>query len=150
MNSSELAGGAVLIVTGLMFSFASLSGLEIGTAYRMGPGSFPMVLGGLLAVLGLVLVVRSARVSSPPQAAFPWRGVVLTCLGPILFGLTVRGLGLAPTLLLATGLAALASREMTPRRFLLTVGGVTLFCVAVFKFALGLPVVLIGPWLGGV
>ena len=37
------------------------AGYELGTAFRMGPGYFPLVLAGLLAFLGVAIVARRHR-----------------------------------------------------------------------------------------
>ena len=137
-----------MTIIGCAFAISSVRGLEIGTAYRMGPGFFPVVLGGLLAVLGLSQMALAARLGSASVAPIPWRGVFFTCLGPVVFGMTIRGLGLAPALALTTAAAALASPEVGVKRLVLTVTGITLFCLLVFHVGLDLPIVLIGPWLG--
>ena len=49
--------GALFIATGLFFLVQSL-GLEIGTAFRMGPGYFPLVLAIVLIVLGAILLAQ--------------------------------------------------------------------------------------------
>lgn len=149
IDHREFAGGGLMAAIGAGFSIASIQGLEIGTTFRMGPGFFPLVLGLLLVVLGGVIMAGSMRLRSEPFGAFPWRAILLTCLGPVLFGLTVRGLGLLPGTALATAAAALASPEVGATRFVLVVAGLTLFCVLVFRVGLGLPVPMIGPWLGG-
>ena len=46
---------ALFIVFGAFFAIQSL-GLEIGTAFRMGPGYFPLVLAIVLIVLGAITV----------------------------------------------------------------------------------------------
>ena len=48
--------GALLIVFGLFFAFQSLS-MDLGTALRMGPGYFPLVLSGILVLVGIGLFV---------------------------------------------------------------------------------------------
>lgn len=152
IDPRDFIGGAIMALAGAGFLLASLNGLEIGTAFRMGPGYFPMLLGGLLAAIGLILILGSLRAQpagAEPSAPFPWRSVIFICLGPLAFALTVRGAGLVPSLILSSGLAALASPEITPRRLVMTVAGITAFCVLLFHYGLSLPIQLIGPWLGG-
>jgi len=45
--------------------------------------------------------------------------------------------------------SAYSSRRMSLKLALALIVGLTLFCVLVFHVGLGLPVRLIGPWLGG-
>jgi hypothetical protein len=66
---------------------------------------------------------------------------------PILFGLTLRGLGFVPSIFLATLLACFASPRMRPWQALVLAAAVTLFSTLVFSVALGLPFRRFGPWL---
>ena len=45
-------------------------GYSSGTAGKMGPGYFPLLLGGLLAALGAILIARSLVLSGEPVARF--------------------------------------------------------------------------------
>ena len=92
----DMLAGAIFVVLGLLFMTGSL-GLERGTAFRMGPGYFPLVLAGLLVVIGGAIVLRAWREEeiAIQMHAVPWRGLVLILAAPVVFGLTVRGLGRA-------------------------------------------------------
>ncbi len=138
--------GAIFVVFGLFFAVQA-STLEIGTAFRMGPGYFPLVLAIVLVLLGLVILVQAFRVEGEAIGPIAWRGMLFILPAPIFFGLTVRGLGFVPSIFLTALVAAFASRRMTPVLALLLAAGLTLFSVAVFSYALGLPFQRFGPWL---
>ena len=61
--------------SGLMFLAAGMTGTgiaagyRIGTARALGPGYFPVLIGLLLSVLGLVVVIRS--LSTGEEGTFP-------------------------------------------------------------------------------
>ena len=131
---------------GIFFMVQSL-GLEIGTALRMGPGYFPLVLSGILILLALVVLVQAVRFEGEPVGPIAWRGMVFILPAPVLFGLTVRGLGFVPALFVTALIAAFASHRMRPGLALLLAGGLTLFATIVFSYALGLPFRRFGPWL---
>src|SRR5690606_15795292 len=57
-NQQDFWAGVMFTLIGVLFAFFSTS-YEVGTAARMGPGYFPLVLGILLAVLGLIIGWRS-------------------------------------------------------------------------------------------
>jgi hypothetical protein len=138
--------GALFVAAGLFFAIQSLD-LEIGTAFRMGPGYFPIVLSGVLILLGLIIVIQATRVEGEPVGPLAWRGMVLILPAPILFGLTVRGLGFVPAIFVASFIASFASTRMTVVMALVLSVLLTIFSVAVFSYGLGLPFERFGPWL---
>jgi Tripartite tricarboxylate transporter TctB family len=139
--------GALFIALGLFFAIQS-AGLELGTAFRMGPGYFPLVLACVLVLFGLIIVVQSARVEHEGVGPIAWRGLLFILPAPIFFGFTVRGLGFVPALFAAAFIASFASSRMTPLMALVLSAGLTVFSVLVFSYGLGLPFRSFGPWLG--
>jgi hypothetical protein len=137
--------GAVFIGAGLFFTTQAL-GLKLGTAYRMGPGYFPLVLAGLLVLLGIVILAQSFRKEGEPIGPLAWRGMLFILPAPVIFGLTVRGLGFVPALFITAFIACFASHRMTLLGALILSTSVTVFSVAVFSYALGLPFERFGPW----
>jgi hypothetical protein len=145
-NVKDVGAGVIFIAIGLLFGAGALN-LSIGTALRMGPGYFPLVLSGLLVALGLAIVVYGLGHSATGRLVVPWRGLVPILGAPVVFGLTVRGLGLAPALALVALLSAFGSRRMSVWLAVALTVGLTAFCVLVFSLGLGLPLRLFGPWL---
>lgn len=144
----DLIAGLLFIGFGLAFGYASTT-YAIGTALRMGPGYFPLMLSGILVVLGTIILVQSF-VDGPdetPLEGAPWLGLVLLVGALIFFGATVKGLGIAPALFITTFMSAFASKRTG---FL---GAVTIavlivaLCMLIFVFGLGLPLAMVGPWL---
>ena len=142
----DMAAGMLFVAIGLFFLVGALS-LDIGTAFKMGPGYVPLVLSGLLIALGIAIGVKSFATPNEPMGTIPWRGLVLVLAAPAIFGATVRGLGLVAALAIAVFVTTFASRRMTiPLAIGLTLA-LTVFCVLVFSYGLGLPLRLKGPWL---
>ncbi len=144
----DLLASAVFVAIGLVFLVGVL-GLERGTAFRMGPGYFPLVLSGLLILIGAAIAIQALREQETVihMHAVPWRGLVLILAAPVLFGFTVRGLGLLPAIAIVALISAFASRRMKPLLAAAITIVLTLFCVLVFNVGLGLPIRLFGPWL---
>lgn len=138
--------GAIFIALGLFFAYQSFT-LEVGTAFRMGPGYFPLVLALILVLLGIIVLVQATRVEGEPIGPIAWRGMLLILPAPIFFGLTVRGLGFLPSIFFTALIASFASTRMKPLAALLLSAGVTLFSYAVFSKGLNLPFQTFGPWL---
>jgi len=145
-NRKDLLAGLIFIVVAAFFAF-SAQDLDTGTAFRMGPAYFPYVLSGLLAILGLLIIGQGLRHPGTPIGKVPGRGLVLILLAPIVFGLVVRGLGLAPAIAIVALLGAVASRRNTPLGIIGSVVVLTVGCVLIFSYGLGVPVPLVGPWL---
>ena len=146
VNLRDFLAGIVFIAIGALFIVGG-SGLEVGSALRMGPGYFPLALAATLMALGVVITVRSFTGTGAPIGGIPWRGMALIVAAPAVFGLTVRGLGLVAAVALAVLIATFASRRANVRFASLLTLGLTAFCVLVFSYGLGLPLRLAGPWL---
>jgi hypothetical protein len=144
----DILSGLIFLGFGLAFGFAA-TGYEIGTAFRMGPGYFPLLLAGALSLLGGGIIFKgvTAAASGGPIGVVPWRGAVLIIGALVYFGATIRGVGLAPAVFGAGLLSALASRHNGPAAALLLAAALTLFCVLIFHYGLGIAVPLVGPWL---
>ena len=53
---------AGIVFAGVGFTAAVLSlRLDVGTVTRLGPGGFPLLLGSILAILGLAHIVSAVR-----------------------------------------------------------------------------------------
>jgi hypothetical protein len=143
-----LASGLIFVGFGLAFGYAA-SNYPIGTALRMGPGYFPLILSGIMVVLGLVTVVQSltAGPDAEPVGRVPWRGLILLVGALAFFGLTVRGLGLMPALFVTVFMSALASKRTGVMRALVLAAALSAICYVIFIWALGLPLQSFGPWL---
>jgi len=141
--------------TGLIYIFFGSSAIIIardyamGTAIKMGPAYFPTILGGLLILIGVISVIRSFIVAGIPIGAFVLNGLVLVTVSVVAFGFVVRGLGLAIALPLLIIVSAYGSTRFRWRPTLVMAAGLTVFCVFVFLKGLGIPLPIIGPWLGG-
>ncbi|CAK09380.1 tripartite tricarboxylate transporter TctB family protein [Rhizobium johnstonii] len=137
--------GALFVATGAFFAIQSL-GLDLGTAVRMGPGYFPLVLAAVLVLLGAIIFIQALRVEGEPIDPFAWRGMLFILPAPVFFGLTVRGLGFAPSLFLTAFIACFASQKMNVFFAIILSLLLTIFSVGVFSYGLGLPFERFGPW----
>ncbi|ANL67085.1 TctB family tripartite tricarboxylate transporter protein [Rhizobium phaseoli] len=144
-DSTNAICGALFVATGAFFAVQSLS-LDLGTALRMGPGYFPLVLACVLVLLGAIIFIQALRVEGEPVDVFAWRGMLFILPAPVFFGLTVRGLGFAPALFVTAFIACFASRKMNVLFAIILSLLLTIFSVAVFSYGLGLPFERFGPW----
>jgi putative tricarboxylic transport membrane protein len=143
----DLLAGLVFVAFGLVFAVVATS-YEIGSALRMGPGYFPFVLGCLLVLLGGLIAVRGLLAGEGEAiGAIPWQAVGLIIAAVLFFGLTVRGLGLVPSVFVTALMSGFASRRITLVMGLLVTVGLTILCILVFVVALRLRLPLLGPWI---
>ena len=138
--------GAFFILTGLVFGWQSLQ-VELGSWLRIGPGGMPLVLSILLVLLGAIILIAALREVGEPVGVIAWRGIFFITLAPIIFGLTVRGLGFIGAVFITALFACFASFRMKPLYALALSAALTVFSTLVFSYALGLPFERFGPWL---
>ena len=143
----DILAGGIFIVLGLAFATGSLA-YEIGSPLQMGPAYYPLLLGGILAGLGVMVVVKGfVAGESDPIGDVDWRALALVTAALLFFGVTVRGLGLIGALFGASLLGALARSETSIREVLIIAVGLTALCVVIFVFALQLRLPLFGSWI---
>jgi hypothetical protein len=145
----DLTTGICFILIGGFFAVSTLYRLPIGSANSMGPGYFPLLLSGVLILIGLSVVILRV-VSSEKDQSFglvSWRSLILISICPILFALTVNYLGLAPALVLSCFSASMASRRIKLVYAIALTIGLTIFCLAVFIYGLGLPIPIFVGWI---
>ena len=142
-----LAGGLFILIGGA-FVAGSL-GYELGTLLRMGPGAFPLLVGALVAALGLAIVVKGLVAGEVIAfGPIPWRAVAVIVVAVMFFGFTVRGLGFVPTSAVTALLTTLASTRVRPLMAVTVAAGLTVASTLIFVVGLQLRLPLLGPWLG--
>jgi hypothetical protein len=146
-NPKDFWSGVIFIIIGLA---AVIIGRDypMGTAGRMGPAYFPTILGGLLALIGLISVIRAFIRPGEAIEKFAVKEAFMVLLAVVLFGVLVRGAGLAPAVVVLVLLSGYASPDFKWKPFIIVAIGLAIFSVLVFVKGLGLPMPIFGPWLG--
>jgi putative tricarboxylic transport membrane protein len=124
---------------GLFVALYAATHYKLGTAVRMGPGYFPTWVGGLVALLGLVLVVRSLRLSGPRLPRLHLRPTLLVLGASIAFGYLLKPLGLVLASVLLVVVGAAGGHEFRWREVPWLAAALAAFAVAVFVYGLELP-----------
>ena len=134
--------------SGVMFcGFAAVGilaarGYSLGTAGKMGPGYFPLMLGGVLAVLGGILIARSVVLDGEPLPRIHVVPLTVIALAVSLFGLLIEPLGLVVSLAVLTALSAWAGPQFRLTETVALTAVLTAFSIGVFVYALGLPLAI--------
>lgn len=145
----DLLAGAVFVGFGLAFAITS-STYEVGSALRMGPGYFPLVLGSVLVLLGIAIAIKAFVAGEGDDLGpVPWKALVLVVAALLFFGFTVRGLGLVPSLLVTVFLTALAGRNARVIPAAVIAVSLTALSILIFVIVLQLRLPYVGPWLQG-
>lgn len=139
---------------GLLYLFAGAAAFyiardyEMGTAVSMGPGYFPNVLSVLLMSIGAISVGRSFFVQGEPLTGFALSKIIYIVSSVLVFALLAQGAGLAIAVIAVFFVAAIASSFFNWKYSLVIAIGAAVFCSLVFVKGLGIPLPVIGPWLG--
>ena len=100
-SQTDFFAGLMFLLVGLAFAWGAGS-YSVGTGARMGPGYFPMALGVLLAVLGLIVTITALVVETAdgdPLGRIAWKPLIFIISGNLVFGASIGGLpsiGLPP------------------------------------------------------
>ena len=112
--------------------------LTIGNAAKMGPGYFPFVLGGFLAVLGVAILLRSVFWATGSHAwpVLHFKPLALVLSSVVLFGQLLRPLGLIGATLVLVIVCSRASHEFRWKEALLNATVLVLIVLVVFVYLL--------------
>ena len=130
--------------SGLMFcGFAVVGilaarGYSLGAAGKMGPGYFPLLLGGVLALLGVVLIARSIVLDGEPLPRFHVLPLAVIAVAVCLFGALIEPFGLVIALAVLTMLSAWAGPQFRWLEAAALTAVLIVFSIGVFVYALGL------------
>jgi hypothetical protein len=114
-------------------------GYSLGAAGKMGPGYFPLLLGGLLAALGGILIGRSLVLSGEPVPRFHVVPLAVIAAAICLFGVMIEPLGLVLSLAVLTLMSAFAGAQFRLLETVALAAALIVFSVGVFVYALGHP-----------
>ena len=145
-SKRDVLAGVVFVVFGAGFAWGAFA-YPMGTVARIGPGFYPLVVAVLLVILGVAVAIRPSGDQEEDPVAPPWRAIAVIFAAILLFGLTVRGLGLAPSIFIAATLASFASVKTGPLGAVVIGAALTVVSVLIFVVALRLNLPLLGPWL---
>lgn len=123
-SQKDFFSGLMFVAVGSAFAVGAQN-YEVGEAARMGPGYFPIMLGILLALLGLGILVRSLRHGGPdgdPVGAFAWRPLCYIIGANLAFGallvgvpsLGIPALGLIVSIYALVFIASMARPKSNP------------------------------------
>ena len=138
-NPTDFWTGLLFGGFGLFVALYAALNYKLGSAVRMGPGYFPTWIGALVALLGLVLLVRSLRFDGPRLPRVEVRPIVFILGASVAFGYLLKPLGLVIATVLLVIASAFGGHEFRWREAIALAAGLALFSYGVFVYGLGLP-----------
>jgi hypothetical protein len=136
-NKNFLSGLFFLGVGGLGIFMAQ--NYPMGTALRMGPGYFPIVLSGMLILFGIYCFMQGLL--KPEKLPGNWspRALLILPIATLVFGLLMEHAGFIPALIALVFSSAYAGSEFKFIEVVLMAIGLTVGSWALFIWGLGLP-----------
>lgn len=137
----DMIAGVALAAAGAALALYASGTYDLGTLRRMGPGMFPMGLGALLILFGVILFGQSFfREGAMPQ--FRKWSPIFVLAGVAAFALMLDPFGLVPAIVALTVVSSIAEKRIYPVSLLTLCVGLSLLAVVIFRYGLGLPVAL--------
>jgi putative tricarboxylic transport membrane protein len=133
------------ILSGVFFLFVGGVGIfmaqdyPMGSALRMGPGYFPIVLSGMLILFGIYCLIQGLLKPEKLPGNWSTRALVILPLATVVFGLLMEHAGFIPALIALVFISAYAGDEFKFMEVLFMTIGLTIGSWALFIWGLGLP-----------
>ena len=93
-SQKDFFAGLMFTIVGVGFAWGATT-YNVGTGARMGPGYFPLMLGILLAIIGLAVIFGSLvveTVDGEPVGKIAWKPLVFIIGANVIFGILLGGL----------------------------------------------------------
>jgi hypothetical protein len=137
-SPSDFWCGILFIAVGIAFMVLAY-GYRIGTPARMGPGFFPIVLGGILVALGLSLSIPALIRNGEPLPRLGLRPLLTVLVAIVVFALLLQPLGFVLSAVVLVLIGGFADPELRRVESVGLALLLTAFSVAIFVVLLGLP-----------
>jgi hypothetical protein len=146
-NKKDFWGGLLLVFLGAGALFMA-SKYRMGTAFRMGPGYFPVMLSSLLIAVGMILAGMSLKSGEVKLPDFAWRPLIVVSAAVTLFGVIINGAGLVVSTFVMIIVSRFA-RPLFPTLETIVLGVViSVACAGLFYYGLHIQMPLLPVWWG--
>lgn len=145
-NNRDFFAGLTYIGIGAAGWWMALD-YPFGSALRMGPGYFPIVLSWIMIAFGIAIMLMGVKNNEKIKGHWSWRALIVLPLSTVVFGYMMEEVGFIPAMLVLIPLSAASGKEFKWREIVPLTIGLTILCTALFIYGLGLPYPLIkGMW----
>ncbi len=138
-NQEDFWAGLMFVGFGVLAMVISMD-YPFGTASRMGPGYFPMVLGGMMLTLGAIVALMALKSDEKKDVTpFAWRPMIMLSVGFLVFGWGIDHIGFIPSLFGMILVTAAAGRTFKWGEVLIMTAVLIAGAVGVFIYGIELP-----------
>ena len=137
-SNMDFLAGLMFIGVGAAAMFVSRD-YPMGSALRMGPGYFPMVLGGIMVGFGIFVMGQGLVNKEQVKGNWSLRALFVLPLATVVFGVLMEETGFIPALVVLIFISAAAGDQFKWIEVLVMAIALTAACVGLFIYALGLP-----------
>jgi hypothetical protein len=138
-SPKDFWAGLMFLGFGIFFAVWAYANYQMGTAVRMGPAYFPIVLGGMLAVLGAIVLLEAFTIDGPPVPKMLMRPLILISLACVVYGYAMKPAGLVIATGLLVFISAYGGHEFKWKEVVILYIILIVFSVLVFVKGLTLP-----------
>ena len=139
--SRDVGAGLFLLV---IAALAYAGTLDLPSVWSgVGPGLMPKLVAGLIAVMGVLIMILGLAPSADRLQSITLRGPLFVLGAAVVFAASIRTLGLAVAGPLTWVIAAMADPDSRWMETVLLAVLMTALCVGLFKYALRLPIPLL-------
>ena len=143
-SSLDFAGGLFLLAIAAV-GFGGAFSLPVGHLSSIGSGLLPKTIAVTIAAFGALLIIEGLSTQGDHLERWGIRGPFFVLSSVVVFGLTIRPLGLAIAGPLTIIVSAFADKDTRPTEILIFAVGLTALCIGMFKFMLHLPIPIFPP-----
>ena len=145
-NNRDFFAGLTYIGTGVAGWYMALD-YPFGSALRMGPGYFPIVLSWIMIGFGIIIMMMGVKNNIKFKGNWSIRALIVLPIATAVFGWMMEEAGFIPALMVLIPLSAASGNEFNWKEILPLTIGLTVMCTGMFIYGLGLPYPLIkGLW----
>jgi hypothetical protein len=137
-NNKRFLSGIMFLGIGAVAIYIAQD-YPMGSALRMGPGYFPIVLGGILLAFGVWELIIGALKPVPVVGNWSLRALLILPASAVIFGILMEHAGFIPAMIALIYTSAWSSDEFKFWEVTALAIGLTAASVGLFIYGLGLP-----------
>jgi putative tricarboxylic transport membrane protein len=144
-NNKQFLSGLMFLGIGAISIYIAQD-YPMGSALRMGPGYFPIVLGGIIGIFGIYELVKGLLKPEAIVGNWSLRALIILPASAVIFGVLMEHGGFIIAMMALMVISGLASNEFVLWEQVALAIGLTAASVGLFIYGLGLPYPLITFW----